>query len=550
MLGMLEEVHVRDLALIEDVWLEFGAGLTVLSGETGAGKTALVGALKLLLGERADSTIVRSGSRETIVEGRFRLADEELLVRRRLSSDGRSRCTLGEEMATVSTLAERLGPLVDLHGQHDHQALLSPATHGRLLDRYVGRAATDALERYRSALAAHSQALSRLEELRAVLSEAVRDADYLRFVVNEIDAVGPGPGEDERLERRLPTLRHAERLSRAAVEAFSALRGDGGAADAVSVALAALSKAADLDPALDDIAARLSAAQADLDSLGVDVRDYGNAIEHDPRALDDLQSRLAALAGLKKKYGPDLESVRLARDDAASRLAAFESGDSALEQAERDVEAAASELRERGAELDGVRRSAGPAFQTALTSAAEDLAMSGARFEVAFADVPFESWGPNGTPKVEFLYAAAPAESARPLAKVASGGEISRVMLALKSVLGEADTTPILVFDEIDAGIGGSTATAVGRRLAELARTHQVLVVTHLAQVAVFAEHHLVVSRDLEGERAATSVVPVSGEARIREVSRMLSGAETEVARAHALELLAGAAAGREDPPA
>lgn len=541
MSAVLEELHVRDLALIEDVWLEFAPGMTVLTGETGAGKTALVGALKLLLGERADSTLVRAGANETVVEGRFRVEGDEVLVRRRVSVDGRSRCAIDEELATVTGLASTLGPLVDLHGQHEHQALLSPATHVRYLDRYAGASVLIALDAYREALSGYQRAVRALTELDSALADSERQADYLRFVAEEIESAHVVAGEDEELERRLPLLRHAERLVAAARSAFSLLRADGGGSDSLSRAVASLEQVGGLDPALDDLATRLKAIEVSLEDVVSETRRYAEGVEHDPRVLDEVQERLAALAALKRKYGPALEDVVRTHSEALERLATLDAGEQAREVAAEAVRAADASLRERAHALDTARRAAAPEFEAALACAVSDLGMQGARFEVAFSDVPFEGWTADGPCRTEFLYGPAPGEPARALARIASGGEISRVMLALKSVLGVADATPILVFDEIDAGIGGATASAVGRRLGEISRSHQVIAITHLAQVAVHADRHLLVSRSTDGDRAATSVVGVEDEERVAEIARMLSGADSATSREHARELLAAA---------
>ncbi|MFU8890823.1 MAG: DNA repair protein RecN [Anaerosomatales bacterium] len=536
---MLEEVHVRHFALIDEAWIEFGSGLTVLTGETGAGKTALVGALKLLLGERADSGMVRSGAAEAVVEGRFRMDGAEVVARRRLTADGRSRCTLDGSMATVGELARVLGPLVDLHGQHEHQALLTPGRHVGYLDRHIGDEAAGALERYRGAREAHHAAESDLDRLTAELADAERRSDYLRFVLEEIAAVDPAPGEDEELEKRLPALIHAEKLAEAARAANAAARGEGGAVDAIASALGVLQRVEALDDALDVLARRLASASAELEDIGAEMRTYADGLEHDPGALDDVQSRLAALSGLKKKYGPSLELVFAARDDATERLAAVETGDAKIARARERVEMTRSELVGAAEKLVAVRHTETDSFTDALATAIEGLNMAGARFEVAFDELEFDSWGPDGPERVEFLFAPAEGEPARPLARIASGGEISRVMLALKSALGGADDVPVLVFDEVDAGIGGVTGLAVGARLAGLAGDRQVLVVTHLPQVAAYATHHLVVHKETVEGRTVTTVEPVDGDERVAEIARMLSGSDTDASLAHAEELLA-----------
>jgi DNA repair protein RecN (Recombination protein N) len=517
--------------------------MTVLTGETGAGKTALLGALKLLLGDRADSGSVRAGAAELLVEGRFAAGGQELLARRRVSSDGRSRCAIDGEMATVGALAERVGPLVDLHGQHEHQALLSSATHIGYLDRWAGETVGEALAAYRQAREGFLGARARRDALEARIAEAARNADYWAFVLDEIERVSPQPGEDELLESRLPALQHGERLAQVAGESTDLIRGDGGAQDLVARAEAALEKVGGIDPRLDGIAARLTELVALIDDAGAALRDYRDLVEHDPAVLDQVLTRLSELSGLKKKHGPTLDEVLRTRDAAQAVLAVTADSQDARTSAEQAVKAAESELRTCASSLDTARREAAPAFSAQLESAAADLAMDGARFEVRFDELPFESWSSLGPARVEFLYAPAPGQPPRPLTRIASGGEISRVMLALKGVLGEADSVETLVFDEVDAGIGGATARAVGQRLAELAETHQVIVVTHLAQVAAHARRHLVVRKEIVDGAAATSVLLIEGEDRVAEIARMLSGKDSTASLAHAAELIASVGA-------
>jgi DNA repair protein RecN (Recombination protein N) len=341
---------------------------------------------------------------------------------------------------------------------------------------------------------------------------------------------------------RLPALQHAQRLSEAAGEAAEALRGDDGALDSLGAARAALSRVAGIDSELDSLGERLAEAEALLDDVSSATRVYRDAVEHDPRALDAAMTRLSALTGLTRKYGPLLDDVLGQRDEARNRLAEMGYGSEELSRAAERVALARVELVRSAETLELLRRNGAPGFVEALAEAASDLAMEGASYDVRFSELPFDSWTADGASRIEFLFAAGPGQPPRPLTRVASGGEISRVMLALKSVLGNADTVQTLVFDEIDAGIGGSTATAVGRRLAQLALTHQVIVVTHLAQVAAFADRHVVVSKSVDGERAATTAVEVSGTDRIAEVARMLSGSDSEASCAHASELLQAAA--------
>ena len=538
---MLEELHVRDLALIEEAWVELGPGLTVLTGETGAGKTVLVGALKLLLGDRADASAVRSGATEALVEGRFVVDGAERTVRRRVAAEGRSRCYLDGEMATVADLTAAIGPQVDLHGQHEHQALLSPARHAEYLDRFAGPDAIAAKTAYADAFAAATAAQAEVDGLREALGDRERQLDQLRFQVGEIDSVGPTAGEDAELEAMLPRLRHGEKLASAASTAWRALRDDDGATDRASEALAALHGVEGVDPQVDVIAGEVASAIASLDDAGSRLREYGDSVEYDPETLNATEARLAALAGLKKRFGQTLDDVLEARRVAEERIEALAAGEEGLATAEAAAARARTALAAAAETLTRARAAAIPRFTAGLNDAADDLALTGATFDVAIEELPDERWTARGPHRVEFLFSPAAGEPARPLARIASGGEVSRVMLAVKGVLGEADDVEVLVFDEVDAGVGGRTALAVGRRLAQLARRHQVLVVTHLAQVAAFADAHVTVGRRTADGRTTTTVTPVSGEERTAEVARMLSGSDTEASLAHARELIAEA---------
>ncbi|MGB4442071.1 MAG: DNA repair protein RecN [Coriobacteriia bacterium] len=540
---MLTELHVKDLALVEDVWLEFGPGLTVLTGETGAGKTVLVSALKLLLGERADSSLVREGAEEALVEGRFVIEGRDVLVRRRLSAEGRSKCTVDGEMATVAMLAELLGPHVDLHGQHEHQALLSSARHAGYLDRFIGDAAVDARSSYRAAWSALGDARDALNAAMAALADRDRKADYLRFQITDIDAVAPRAGEDEELRARLPRLRHGERLTGSAGAAWSALKDEGGVSDALSVALSALAQSDGLDPALDALAEVLSHLDVDLAEVAASLRDYTESVEHDPAALDETERRLQQLSDVQRKYGPTIDDVLRTREDAAAEIALLDEGEGALDRLHAVAETAEAELRAAASELVSLRDEAVAPFTVRLAAAVADLALPDASFQVARHPLDMGAWTSDGPERIEFLFASGPGESPRPLQKVASGGEVSRVMLALKSVLGAADAVPVLVFDEVDAGIGGATALAVGQRLAALAGDHQVLVITHLPQVAAYATGHIVVEKALSDGRTVTSARSIEGDDLVTEIARMLAGGASSTGMAHARELLESAAA-------
>jgi DNA repair protein RecN (Recombination protein N) len=528
---MLTELHVADLGIVADLTLVLDRGLTAITGETGAGKTLLVEALELLVGGRADTTLIRDGASEARVEGRFfdpRSGDETVLARA-LPSEGRSRAYVDGRLATVAELAEIGVRFVDLHGQHAHQSLLAPAVQRGALDRFAGPAATDPLADYRGARAD----LRRLEADLAALGgderSRARELDLLRFQIGEIEAAGiDDEGEDVALEAEEALLADAIAHREALVAAYGAVEGPG--LDAVGSAAAALSGRLPFA----ELAERLHAAQAELAELGHELRVARDAVEDDPERLEAVRARRHLLRELSRKYGETLADVRAYGIEAGRRLAELEG----FEARAAELEAERGEARQRAtsaaAALSRARLAGAGALAEAVTPNLRELAMPAAAFEVVVE--PAEPTD-DGADRVTFLMSANPGEPPRPLARVASGGELSRAMLAARVVLSEAP--PTLVFDEVDAGIGGEAGAAVGRLLADLAGTHQVLVVTHLAQVAAFADAQVVVEKREQGKRTVASAQTVAGEERVRELSRMLAGVgESSHARSHAAELL------------
>ena len=532
---MIDELHVRNVALIRDASIEPAAGLTVLTGETGAGKTALLSSIKLLVGERADAGMVREGAPALEVEGRLFLpGDDEdgTVVRRRVGADGRGRVDVDGHMASVRELARRVGATVDLCGQHEHQRLLSVQTHVDMLDSWAGAPAGDALGAYREALAAAEAAASELERVREMGRATGERLDEAAFVLRRIDEVDPREGELEELEARLPRAEHGEALMEAASGARELLSGDGGACDALGDAVRALSDAARFDPALGSWAKVLESSLIDVEDVASELRDYADGLDFDPEELERLQGRLARLEGLRRAYGPSMADVLRRRDEAREVVEAASDGGELERRAAEELRRREAALAEAADALDAVRAEAAPRLARAVSEQMAFLEMGSAELVVSQERLPRAEWTRSGASRVEFLYRPGAGLTARPLRKIASGGEVSRVMLACKVVLGEADDCETLVFDEVDAGVGGATAVALASVLARLAATHQVIVVTHLAQVAVAAERHYLV-RKSEGESGVpeTSLVEISGEDRVAEVSRMLSGDTGEASR-------------------
>jgi len=530
---VLSELHIENLGVIERAELVFGPGLNAVTGETGAGKTMIVEAIELLVGGRADATMVRHGADEARVDGR--LVDDagnETVLTRVIPADGRSRAYVNGRLATVASLADAADGLVDLHGQHAHQSLLSVATQRAALDTFAGidlrplRAARGAITEIDAELAA----LGGDERARA------REIDLLRFQVAELDAAGiSDPGEDELLDREESVLADATAHREAAVAALAELIDDGGARDRLGVALGHLDGRAPFEDATE----RLRNLLAELDDLTSDVRAGGEAIDESPERLADVRTRRQLLNDLRRKYGDDLADVMRFHAEADERLRELEQFDRRAAELDERRAAALAEERRQALAVGRARRAAGPRLATAVEAELQRLAMPHASLGVEVGTHDDDHPGD----RVQFLLAANPGSPLLPLTRVASGGELARAMLALRLVLAEADAgddgTRTLVFDEVDAGIGGVAAQTIGEALADLARAHQILVVTHLAQVAASAGRHFTVTKTVRDGQTFATAAALAADDRVDEIARMLSGSTTESARQHARELLA-----------
>lgn len=558
---MIDEIQVRNIALIKEASMSPSRRMTVLTGETGAGKTALLAACKLLMGARADKGSVREGTDVAEVQGRVfaRFAnaadtgffadqlDEggrldadgefEAVVRRRLTADGRSRASVNGEMASVSQLSALIAPTVDLCGQHEHQALMKSANHVAILDAWAADDIACAREAYRSAFAEAAAAKEDYERVCSAGSASQAQLEEARFVLRQMDEVGLVEGEYDELVSYLGKTEHAESLARSADAAYNALSGEGRAIDSVNAAVCALSDAARFDESLAAYVSSLREVGYVLEDVARDALAYRDDVEFDPQELAAAQERAGALQGLLRLYGPRMEDVFARRAQAADLVASVDDADERARLAKMRLDAAEAVLLEAAEELHALRSHAAPLFAAEVSAVMGRLEMGSAELECKVELAERASWTKTGPSAVEFFFRPGAGMQARPLARIASGGETSRVMLAVKVVLGSKDEVDTLVFDEVDAGVGGATALALAQVLADLALTHQVIVVTHLAQVAVAADVHYVV-RKTEGDLPETVLDRVCGEAREREVARMLSGGVTEASLAHARELL------------
>ncbi len=551
---MLVELHIRDYAVIEDLSLELGPGLTVLTGETGAGKSIIVGALSLLLGERASSDVVRAGADRALVEGVFDTSgvpelqsrleeagleapDGLLILRRQVALEERNRAWVGGSPAPASVVGELGRALVDLHGQHEHQTLLRPSDQRDILDAFAGA----------EALAGEVRALhGRLGQLR---SEQIRrdhrrreleaQADFVRFQLQEIQAAHLEPGEDEALEAEARVLEHSEELLRDSLRICEQLySGDDSVTDRISALQSVLESLGRIDPFLAKSSSAIEEAYHAIVEVGRVLGDYAARAEHDPGRLEEIRRRLDLLFRLKRKYGPELADVIETGRRLEAQLAEVEGISEEVTLLSEQIERLAGSLGDRARRLTEARRQAAQRLSREVESLLPGLGMPGAVFQVALegqGDI-----GAGGAESVQFLASLNPGFEPRPLSRIASGGELSRVMLALKSILVRQDQVPSLVFDEIDVGIGGVVAGVVAEKLREVAQHHQVFVITHLPQLASRADQHLFVEKSQRDSLSVTRVLGLEGEQRVEEVARMLGGdPQSATSRAHARELLA-----------
>lgn len=549
---MLHALHIENLAIIERLEVAFGAGFNALTGETGAGKSILVDALNLALGERADTSLIRTGAERLRVSAVFEVPDDPdlhalltelgvepeegmLYLSREVQANGRSIARINGQPAPVSTLKAIGDRLVDMHGQHEHQSLLRPSSHLEFLDRWLGEPALQLRQRVRESVSALRETERALQELTAREREREQMIDLYRFQIDEICGANLQPGEDAQLETEARRLTHAEKLIALAGSAYDALMGEHGAYDQTANAARNLTEIMRIDSTVAAWSELLEGALVQLEEVARNLRAYAESIEYDPARLEAVIERQELIKRLKRKYGDTLEAVLQYAEEAEANLHALETQTERRAELEAELTRLQAEAQTHCEQLSALRRAGAGRFAEAVQSALRTLAMERAQFLVEVRPKPLDT---TGADSVEFLFSANTGEPPRPLSKIASGGEMSRVMLALKSVLADAAPVPTLVFDEIDAGIGGRTAHAVGEQIAQLAQHCQILCITHLPQIACRASRHLLIEKSADGTATRVSVQPLEDETRVLEIARMLAGTPTETALQHARELL------------
>jgi DNA repair protein RecN (Recombination protein N) len=551
---MLTDLTIKNVAIIDTLHITLKSGLTVLTGETGAGKSIIIDAVGLIMGNRASSDLIRSGEEEAVVEALFDISglpeikrqlgeagfdcEDELLVKRSLARSGKNRIFINGSMATLALLSDIAPRLINIYGQHDSQTLLKPDNHLRLLDAFAGG------EELRQQFSGLFLRLAALREQIAGFEQAERDAerrlDLLSFQAEEIAKAALKEGEEEQLLEQRQLLASAEKLGGGSSEAFERLYGgDGALLGQLRRVSGSISELAAIDQSLQGTSAALEEAYLQLEDAAITLRDYASRIEADPARLQQIDDRLDQLGRLKKKYAPTVAEILAYKAGIDAELEQLQGREQNRHQLESERDNLTEQLKRLGGELTAIRTTGAAKLKNALESEAHQLAMKGAVIEPALE--PLLEPRISGFEKVEFLFSPNPGEMPRPLGRIASGGELSRLMLAIKQVLPDSDV-PTLVFDEVDTGIGGATSELVGRKLHNVAAGQQVLCITHLPQVAVFAAQQLRVEKLITDGRTSTRIVELDLEERTREIARMLAGATiTPSALKHAAEMLAAA---------
>jgi DNA repair protein RecN (Recombination protein N) len=560
---MLTSLQIKNYALIEELTVNFERGLNIITGETGAGKSIIIDALGLLLGERADSSAVRKGAEKAVVEGILTVGGEkrlkqllkqneiecgdELILRREISVKGQSRSFVNDTPVTLGLLKETGDLLVDLHGQHEHQSLLRAETHIDLLDDYGGLAGLVA--EFGGAFAGYTALFDRHRELKAREAQLMEKRSFYEFQVKEIDAIGPKPGEEAELENELLILENSEKLYSATERLYQLLyEGDNAVHDHLVMLRNELDTLASIDKTFQESVGEASSAAAIVDELAKFIQQYNSRIEFSPERLEEIRNRLGAIALLKKKYGGSLEAVIAHREMIGMEFDLANNFDAEIGSLSEQLTATGKKCVAIGQRLSAKRHEVAKKLNSAIEEALGELGIRSPRFDTSIRQEPATDANGSGRlakatakgiDRVEFLLSTNQGEDCKPLVDVASGGEVSRIMLAMKMILAKSDRLPLLIFDEIDVGVSGRVAQAVGRSMKKLSRFHQLIAITHLPQIAGFADTHFIVEKREEAKRSITRIRKLTEDERVEEVAKLMSGAEvTKHGLASARELM------------
>jgi len=543
---MLKELRIKNLAIIDDLKIRFEAGLNVLTGETGAGKSIIVDALGLALGERAQTELIKSGKDEASVEAFFDIsehpalremgiiAEDGIAIRRNISSAGKSRAYINDSLVNIQSLSAIGKTLVDMHGQHEHQSLLSTDNQRILLDFYgklsPKRAAVEAIFNEVQAL------VKELHRLKADVKERMQRMDLLSFQINEIDSAALKEGEKEALAEERVILANLNKLNELVETAYTALyASEEACTEKLAYVISKLRDMSAIDQSINETLSLLESARPLLEDAAVSLRGFKEKYDLDPKRLESLEERLETIKKLEKKYGEGTDSIIRYRDEAEKELASLKHSDEKIEALEKALKEKEEKLLKAAADLSEKRKQTAKNISKAVEKILKELAFEKAGFRVDVSRAPLS---PTGLDAIEFLFSANAGEPLKPLTKVASGGELSRIMLALKNILADVDSIPVLIFDEVDAGIGGRTAESVGVKLKRLSKARQVICITHLPQIASAANYHIMIEKSQKKDSTSVRIKELTPDERTAEIARMLSGKITDVSLKHAGELL------------
>ncbi len=531
---MISRLSVRNYALIDEIEIEFGRGFTVLTGETGAGKSIIIDALSLVLGDRAYSNMIREGFDFAHVEATFTNDGEEIVVKREVARDGRNRIFINGERSTVKALREKISNLVDIHGQHEHQRLLNPSSHLEFLDSFAGL--KDMVKIYRDKYREFRAVKNRIETIIEDEAERERRKDLLEFQIEEIERAELKDGEDETLEDERTFLRSGEKIAQLAKEVKSLLSEEGGLEDNIGRLNAIMEEMSRLDATVSETSSQSTEALYILKDIEGFINEYIASLDFNPQRLEEVEGRLAQISLLKRKYGGTIEDILTYLSKAKEELYNLETYSETRENLEEKLKTLQDELKRIAFDISKSRKEAAKILEEQVEGELKELGMDGVEFVVSIEynegdDAVIDDTGvgftSSGVDKVSFLISTNPGESPKPMVMVASGGELARVMLALRSILADADETPTLIFDEVDVGLGGRSASQVATRLRRLGGMRQVITISHLPQIAAYSHNHLKVEKKMKGGRAITTVKKISKMEKVGEIARMLSGEES-----------------------
>ena len=553
---MLNHLSIKNIAVISRLDVDLRGGMSVLTGETGAGKSIIIDSINMLLGNRANKELVRFGAEQAYVQAVFdsnaeieAILDEndidaedgELIISRRLTAEGKSTARINGSAVTLTTLREIADRLINIHGQHDNQALLDPQRHILFLDAYAGNESE--LNAYRAVYEKRREIKRELKSLVSDEHEKARRTELLEYQINEIAAANLEKGEEEDLKEQRKIAANAEKITSAIEEAYANLYENGetqSAYDRVSMAVNALSGITELTPALNEVYESMQSAMYSIEDAAHEIREFGSTVDFEPQTLDDIEERLDVISKLKRKYGGSIEDILSYKKKSEEELKSIKTSDERTAELKSELAETTAELRKRGKMLTGSREKAAAELQSKIEKSLAELNMERARFCV---DVESgEEFYENGMDNVEFMISANPGEPLKPLVKIASGGELSRVMLAIKSILADSDSVGTLIFDEIDTGVSGNAAVKIAKKLADIGKTKQVICITHLPQLAAAADNHYLIKKDSEGEQSETTLEELDFEGRAEEIARLTDGTDmTKLAIEHARQMLKNA---------